>query len=151
MGRMHERVWNFSAGPSTLPIGVLERARDELLALPRVGASILEISHRSPAFEAVISEADANLRELLRIGEDHHVLFLQGGASLQFAMVPMNLLEGADAPAAYVITGSWGQKALAEARTQRGALTVAWTGRRRASRAFRTSRCSTSTGRRTCT
>lgn len=125
---MRERVWNFSAGPGTLPTGVLERARDELLALPGVGASILEISHRSPAFEAVISEAEANLRELLRIGDEHHVLFLQGGASLQFAMVPMNLLGEADASAAYVVTGSWGQKALAEARTQRGAVTVAWDG-----------------------
>lgn len=124
---MDERVWNFSAGPGTLPLGVLERARDELLGLPGVGASILEISHRSPAFEAVISEAAVNLRELLQIGDDHHVLFLQGGASLQFAMIPMNLLRGAGAPAAYVVTGSWGQKALAEARKE-GAVTLAWDG-----------------------
>jgi hypothetical protein len=118
---------NFSAGPGTLPLGVLERARDELLGLPRVGASILEISHRSPAFEAVISEAGANLPELLRIGDGHHVLFLQGGASLQFSMIPMNLLLGAGAPAAYVVTGSWGHKALAEARKE-GDVTVAWDG-----------------------
>jgi phosphoserine aminotransferase len=121
------RVWNFSAGPGALPVAVLRRARDELLGLPAVGASILEISHRSPAFESVISEAEANLRELLQIGDDHHVLFLQGGASLQFTMVPMNLLRSAGTPAAYVVTGSWGQKALAEARKE-GEVTVAWDG-----------------------
>jgi phosphoserine aminotransferase len=123
-----ERVWNFAAGPATLPEPVLERARDELLALPGAGASILEISHRSPAFEAIAREAEANLRELLGIPASHRVLFLQGGASLQFAMVPLNLLG--DRTARYVVTGSWGAKALAEARTI-GPADVAWDGAER--------------------
>jgi phosphoserine aminotransferase len=110
-----ERVWNFSAGPATLPLPVLERARDELLSLPGVGASALEISHRSAAFERIVGEAEANLRELLGIPPSHRVLFLQGGASLQFAMVPMNLLR--DGPGAYVVSGAWSEKAIAEART----------------------------------
>ncbi len=108
---MTERVWNFAAGPGALPLPVLERTRDELLSLPGAGASVLEISHRSPAFEAVIEEAEANLRDLLRIPPTYQVLFLQGGASLQFSMVPMNLGRGA-----YVVTGSWGRRAWAEAQ-----------------------------------
>jgi phosphoserine aminotransferase len=118
------RTWNFAAGPGALPLPVLERARDELLELPGAGASILEISHRSPAFDAVIAEAEANLRELLRIPATHHVLFLQGGASLQFSMAPMNLLRSR---AAYVVTGSWGRKAVAEAR-RIGEVVVVWDG-----------------------
>ena len=109
---MTERAWNFSPGPGALPLPVLEQVRDEIVELPGAGASILEISHRSNAFERVIEEAEANLRTLLSIPDSHRVLFLQGGASLQFAMVPMNLmLSGAD----YVVTGSWGKKAFAEA------------------------------------
>lgn len=115
---MTERVWNFAAGPAVLPLSVLERARDELLALPGAGASVLEISHRSKAFEQVADEAEANLRDLLGIPGSHRVLFLQGGASLQFSMAPMNLLRGAGAPAEYVLTGSWSKKALAEARKE---------------------------------
>jgi phosphoserine aminotransferase len=121
------RAWNFSAGPATLPLSVLERARDELLELPGAAASVLEISHRSPAFEAVIDEAETNLRALLAIPPTHRVLFLQGGASLQFSMVPMNLLRGRTAPAEYVLTGSWSKKALAEARRE-GRVRVAWDG-----------------------
>jgi len=109
-----ERVWNFAPGPAMLPLPVLERVRDELLVLPGAGASILEISHRSSAFEAIARDAEENLRRLLAVPETHRVLFLQGGASLQFAMVPMNLLQGGRAE--YVVTGSWGAKALAEAR-----------------------------------
>jgi phosphoserine aminotransferase len=111
-----ERVWNFSAGPAALPLPVLERVRDEMLALPGAGASVLEISHRSKGFEAIIEEAEENLRSLLDVPESHRVLFLQGGASLQFAMVPMNLLAR-DLSAQYVVTGSWGRRALAEARS----------------------------------
>jgi phosphoserine aminotransferase len=96
-----DRVWNFSPGPGALPLPVLELVRDELLEYPGAGASILEISHRSPAFERVIEEAEANL---LGIPSTYRVLFLQGGASLQFSMVPMNLLLGS---AGYVLTGSW--------------------------------------------
>jgi phosphoserine aminotransferase len=122
-----ERVWNFAPGPATLPLPVLQEVREHLLALPGAGASILEISHRSPAFEAVIEEAEANLRELLAIPDSHRVLFLQGGASLQFSMVPMNLRrDGAGLPA-YVITGAWGRKALAEAR-KAGDVDVIWDG-----------------------
>jgi phosphoserine aminotransferase len=122
------RVWNFAAGPATLPPSVLEEARDHLLELPGAGASVLEISHRSPAFDAVLEEAEANLRDLLGIGPAHRVLFLQGGASLQFAMVPMNLRRPQDASAAYVVTGSWGERAVAEARTLGGDATVVWSG-----------------------
>jgi phosphoserine aminotransferase len=121
-----ERRWNFSAGPAVLPVPVLERVRDELLALPGVGASVLEISHRSRAFEAIVEEAERNLRELLGVPETHHVLFLQGGASLQFAMAPMNLL-GPDRTAEYVLTGSWSKKALAEA-ARLGRTRVVWDG-----------------------
>lgn len=124
---MTHRVWNFAAGPGTLPLPVLERVREELLAYPGAGASILELSHRSPAFETVIGEAEASLRELLRIPETHRVLFLQGGASLQFAMAPMNLLAATDGPAAFVLTGTWSRKALAEARGIGEAVT-AWDG-----------------------
>ena len=118
------RTWNFSAGPGAIPLPVLEQARDELLELPGAGASILEISHRSPAFEAVIDEAEANLRDLLDVPPTHRVLFLQGGASLQFSMAPMNLLRRR---AAYVVTGSWGRKAVAEAR-RHGEVDVVWDG-----------------------
>jgi len=124
MAHMHERLWNFSPGPAALPLPVLERAREELLALPGAGASVLEISHRSAAFEAVIDEAEANLRELLGVPDTHRVLFLQGGASLQFSMVPMNLLRGT---AEYVVTGSWGKKAVAEAR-ELGDVRAVWDG-----------------------
>jgi phosphoserine aminotransferase len=122
---MSDRVWNFSAGPATLPLPVLEQARDELVRLPGVGASVLEISHRSKAFEAIVDETEANLRDLLQIPDTHRVLFLQGGASLQFAMVPMNFLGGRAAQ--YVVTGSWGKKAVAEAR-RFGAVDVVWDG-----------------------
>lgn len=124
---MVHRVWNFSAGPGALPVPVLEHVRDELLAHSDTGASVLELSHRSGAFEAVIDEAERNLRELLDVPDTHRVLFLQGGASLQFSMVPMNLLRAAGAPAAYVLTGSWSKKALVEARKLGEALVV-WDG-----------------------
>lgn len=119
------RQWNFSAGPATLPLSVLERARDELVSLPGAGASVLEISHRSSAFEEILGEAEANLRELLGVPEGYRVLFLQGGASLQFSMVPMNLLG--QGTAEYVITGSWAKKALAEAKKV-GSARVVWDG-----------------------
>jgi len=120
-----ERVWNFAAGPAALPLPVLERARDELVSLPGAGASILEISHRSKAFEDIAQETEANLRELLEIPDSHRVLFLQGGASMQFAMVPMNLLAGRSAE--YVLTGSWGRRAAAEA-ARVGDVRIAWDG-----------------------
>ncbi|HEX9124022.1 MAG TPA: 3-phosphoserine/phosphohydroxythreonine transaminase [Actinomycetota bacterium] len=124
---MSERVWNFSAGPAALPLTVLGEIRAELPALPGAGVSVFEISHRSRRFEDIIGEAEHNLRELLGIPVGYRVLFAQGGASLQFSMVPMNLLRGAGAPAAYVVTGSWGTRAVAEARKE-GEATVAWDG-----------------------
>jgi phosphoserine aminotransferase len=114
---MTERIFNFSAGPAVLPLPVLEEAREHMLSLPGVGMSVMEISHRSKTFDEIIGGAESGLRELMGIPEDYHVLFLQGGASLQFSMIPMNLLpEGASAD--YVITGSWGKKALKEAKKQ---------------------------------
>jgi phosphoserine aminotransferase len=124
---MSERVWNFAPGPATLPEPVLEQARDEMLALPGAGMSALEISHRSSWFEQTVGESEAGLRELLGIPASHRVLFLQGGASLQFSMAPMNLLRAADAPAGYVLTGSWSKKAAAEARKE-GEVRVLWDG-----------------------
>ena len=120
---MTERIFNFSAGPAVLPVPVLERAREEMLSLPGVGMSVMEISHRSKPFQAIIDGAEAGLRELLGIPEGYRVLFLQGGASLQFSMVPMNFLpEGGSAD--YIITGSWGKKAIKEAKRV-GATSVA--------------------------
>jgi phosphoserine aminotransferase len=112
---MTERIFNFSAGPAVLPEPVLQQAQRDLMALPGVGMSVLEISHRSAAFEQIIAEAEADLRALIGIPENYKVLFLQGGASLQFTMVPMNLLpKGASAD--YILTGSWGQGAFKEAK-----------------------------------
>jgi phosphoserine aminotransferase len=124
---MNDRVFNFSAGPATLPVPVLEQVQRDLLSLPGVGASPLEISHRSPWFEGVIDEAEANLRGLLGISDRHHVVFCQGGATMQFSMVPMNLLHGNANAAAYVVTGAWSEKAAKEAEKQGGAR-VAWSG-----------------------
>ena len=110
-----QRIFNFSAGPAVLPRPVLEEAQRDLVSLPGVGMSILEISHRSKAFDAIIQGAEADIRALAGVPDDYAVLFLQGGASLQFSMVPMNLLpEGGSAD--YVVTGSWSQKAVKEAR-----------------------------------
>jgi phosphoserine aminotransferase len=112
---MTERIYNFSAGPAVIPVPVLEQARDEMLSLPGVGMSVMEISHRSKTFDDIIQGAEAGLRELLGIPKDYAVLFLQGGASLQFTMVPMNFLS-LDASADYIVTGSWGKKAVKEAQ-----------------------------------
>src|SRR5262245_16869661 len=104
---------------------VLEQARRDLPSLPGLGASALEVSHRGPWFTSVIDEAETNLRELLKIPDAFHVLFCQGGASMQFSMVPMNLLRHAGAAADHVVTGSWGAKAVAEARKE-GEVRIAW-------------------------
>src|SRR6476620_4802977 len=111
---MTERIFNFSAGPAVIPVPVLEQARDEMLSLPGVGMSVMEISHRSKTFDEIIQGAESGLRELLGIPKDYVVLFLQGGASLQFSMVPMNFLS-LDSSADYIVTGSWGKKAAKEA------------------------------------
>ncbi len=125
---MTERVFNFSPGPAVLPVSVLEQARDELLSLPGVGMSILEISHRSKAFDAILAEATQSIRDLLGVPEGYHILFLQGGASLQFYMVALNLLRGSGKTADYVLTGTWGKKAIDEARRE-GEARVAWDGK----------------------
>jgi phosphoserine aminotransferase len=110
-----ERIFNFSAGPAVLPVPVLEQAQRELVSLPGVGMSILEVSHRSKVFEDVLARAEADIRQLAKVPSNYRVLFLQGGASLQFTMVPMNLLP-ADGTADYLVTGSWASKAADEAR-----------------------------------
>ncbi|MEN3328967.1 MAG: phosphoserine aminotransferase [Acidobacteriota bacterium] len=122
---MTDRIFNFSAGPAVLPVPVLEEAQRDMLSLPGVGMSVMEISHRSKTFDEIINRTEANLRDLLKIPSNYHILFLQGGASLQFSMVPMNFLP-ADGSADYFITGSWGKKALKEAKKV-GAVNVAAT------------------------
>ena len=101
---MTQRVYNFSAGPAAMPVPILESIQRDMLALPGVGASILEISHRSGTFVAIAEAAEANLRKLLSISDDYAVLFLQGGSRLQFSMIPMNLL-GEGQSADYILTG----------------------------------------------
>ena len=119
------RILNFSAGPAILPVEVLEQAQRDLLSLPGVGMSILEISHRSKPFEDILAGCEADLRTLAGIPDDYRVLFLQGGASLQFSMVAMNLLP-AGGSADYIVSGSWSQKAVKEAKRV-GAVKIAAT------------------------
>jgi phosphoserine aminotransferase len=109
------RVFNFAPGPAALPLEVLEQAKDELTDWHGSGMSVMEISHRSKPFIAVASEAEADLRDLLSIPRDYKVLFMQGGATAQFAAIPMNLTQ-ADSSVDYVNTGSWSTKAIGEAR-----------------------------------
>ncbi len=110
-----ERIYNFSAGPAVLPQEVLEQARDEMLNWQGCGMSVMEMSHRGKEFMGIAAQAEADLRELMAIPAHYKVLFLQGGASSQFAMVPMNLLRGKTS-ADYVNTGEWSKKAIQEAR-----------------------------------
>ena len=109
------RIFNFSAGPAVLPLEVLQEAQRDLVSLPGVGMSVLEISHRSKPFDEIIQGCEADMRTLAKIPADYKVLFLQGGASLQFSMVPMNLLP-AGGSADYIVTGTWSQKAVKEAK-----------------------------------
>ena len=109
-----KRIHNFGAGPAVLPVPVLEEACENMLSLGDLGMGIMEISHRSKQFSAIIEEAEADLRQLLNLPADFHVLFLQGGATLQFSMVPMNLL-GQNQTADYIVTGVWSEKAAKEA------------------------------------
>jgi len=110
-----ERIFNFSSGPAVLPLPVLEQVQRELVALPGVGMSVMEISHRSSTFEAIKDKAEADIRRLAGIPETYKILLLQGGASLQFSMVPMNLLAPGTT-ADYLMTGTWADKAAKEAR-----------------------------------
>lgn len=121
------RVYNFSAGPGMLPLPVLQRAQAEMLDLSGLGMSVLEISHRSAPFKHVLSDTQNNLRTLLDLPRDYRILFLQGGATLQFSMVPMNLLRDSGRHADYVVAGTWGKKAVTEARRE-GEVRVLWGG-----------------------
>lgn len=109
------RIFNFSAGPAVLPVPVLEEAQQNLVELPGVGMSVLEISHRSKTFEDILAKTEADVRALGKVPANYKVLFLQGGASMQFSMVPLNLLT-AGATADYIVTGAWSQKAVKEAQ-----------------------------------
>lgn len=110
-----KRVYNFSAGPSVLPLPVLEKAQAELLNYQNTGMSVMEMSHRSAAFEGIIQDAEALLRELMQIPDNYHVLFLQGGASTIFATIPLNLFRNSK-KADFIHTGSWSKKAISEAK-----------------------------------
>ena len=110
-----DRVYNFSSGPAVLPLPVLEQVQRDLLSLPGVGMSILEISHRSKTFEAIIQTAIEDIRKVAGIPQNYHILFIQGGASMQFSMAPMNMLP-AGGSADYIMTGAWSKKAASEAK-----------------------------------
>ncbi len=122
---MEERVHNFSAGPAAMPLPVLERVQEELLLLPGAGASVMEISHRSKAFAAVLAGAKDNIKTLLDLPDNYQVLFLQGGASLQFTMIAMNFLNGGSAD--YLHVGAWAKKAISEGK-KHGTANVIWDG-----------------------
>ena len=108
------RTYNFSAGPATMPEPVLEEIRDEMMNYRGSGMCVMEMSHRSKVFQQIIDEAEADLRELMGIPDNYKVLFVQGGATLQFAMIPMNLMK--NGKAVYIETGAWSKKAIAEAK-----------------------------------
>ena len=118
---------NFSGGPGALPASVLRQTRDAIEALPETGLSVLGMSHRSAWFRGVLDEAEQNLRQLLQIPDNYRVLFMQGGSSLQFSMLPMNFLRGHAAGADYLVTGYWSAKAPTEARLE-GITRVLWDG-----------------------
>lgn len=112
---MIKRVFNFSAGPAILPTEVLEKAQSELLSLNGIGMSVMEISHRSKHFEPILENTKQGIRDLLNVPNNYQILFLQGGASLQFSMIPQNFLPK-DKSADYIVTGAWGEKAVKEAK-----------------------------------
>ena len=117
------RVYNFSAGPAVLPVEVLKEAQEEMMDYRGCGMSVMEMSHRSSMFQEIIDEAEADLRDLMGIPDNYKVLFLQGGASQQFAMIPMNLMKNRVAD--YIVTGQWAKKAAKEAehsKTDKGVL-----------------------------
>ncbi len=125
---MEKRVYNFSPGPAVLPLPVLEAVQRDMLCMPGAGASILEISHRSKTFDRIINQAEGNLRKLLGIPDNYRVLFMQGGAFLQFGMVALNLLHGAGKPADYIVSGTWSGKAIKDGKTQ-GTANAVWDGK----------------------
>ncbi len=111
---MYDRSYNFSAGPATMPVPVLEEIRDEMLNYRGSGMSVMEMSHRSKMFQKIYDDAEADLRALMGIPENYKVLFIQGGATLQFSMIPMNLMKNGVAD--YIVTGAWSKKAFKEAQ-----------------------------------
>ncbi|MBF0381468.1 MAG: 3-phosphoserine/phosphohydroxythreonine transaminase [Magnetococcales bacterium] len=122
------RVFNFSAGPAALPVSVLERARDEMVDYQNSGMSVMEMSHRSKEYMAIIAKAEALVRKLMGIPKNYHVLFQQGGATMQFTTVPMNLISDPSTQSAdYINTGSWSKKAIKEAKKQFANVRVAAT------------------------
>jgi phosphoserine aminotransferase len=123
---MSERIYNFSAGPATLPLPVLEQAQQEFVCYPGAGASIIEISHRSKTFMTILEEARHNIKSLLGISDDYHVLFTPGGATMQFTMLAMNFLHGDSAD--YLQVGSWASKAVKDGG-RFGAARIAWSGK----------------------
>ena len=120
---MTRRIYNFGAGPAVLPLEVLQQAQSEMTSLGGIGMSVMEVSHRSKHFEPILEGASSGIRELLNVPENYKILFLQGGASLQFSMIPLNFL-GKDETADYVITGTWGKKAIKEAKRCGNANTI---------------------------
>ncbi len=118
-----ERVYNFSAGPSQLPLPVLEQAQRDLVNYPGAGCSVMEMRHRSKPYQAIIDTAQATLRRIMQIPDEYEVLFLQGGASLQFSMVPMNLAKRGQTTA-YAMTGQFAKKAFEEGKRWGNAVAV---------------------------
>jgi phosphoserine aminotransferase len=127
MSQPYNRVFNFSAGPCTLPVEALEEAKEDLLNYKSTGMSVMEMSHRSKPFEKILAETEADIRMLLGIPDNYKVLFLQGGATQQFSMVPLNYL-GAGQTADYIVTGAWGEKAV-EAAGLVGTVNLAYDGK----------------------
>ena len=111
---MYDRSYNFSAGPATMPVAVLEEIRDEMLNYRGSGMSVMEMSHRSKVFQEIYDNAEADLRKLMNIPDNYKVLFIQGGATLQFSMIPLNLMKNGVAD--YIVTGAWSKKAFSEAK-----------------------------------
>jgi phosphoserine aminotransferase len=122
------RVHNFSAGPAVLPVSVLQQIQDEMLALPGVGSSVLEISHRSKDFESILDDCNTRMRSLAGIPDTHEILYLQGGGALQNVMIPMNFITDPSQTADYIVSGSWGKKSADEVH-RFGKLNVAWNGK----------------------
>ena len=120
--------FNFSSGPGALPQKVLELASQSLIALPETGISVLGMSHRSDWFKSVVYETECNIRKLLSLPDNYHVLFLQGGSSLQFSMIPMNFLRGSNKTAEFIVSGYWSGKAPTEAEYE-GKINVIWNGK----------------------
>ncbi len=123
---MEQRIFNFSAGPAVLPLPVLQKAQEEMLVYPGAGASVMEISHRSKTFAAILETTKANMKALLGVPDNYSILFTPGGATLQFSMLAMNFLNGGSAD--YIMTGSWASKASGEAK-KHGTARPIWSGK----------------------